>query len=53
MGKHDSTRVDEGKKYRLFLAIKPKARTVLEREKQGLISEPKDYELRLGREEGK
>ena len=41
VGKHNSTRVDEGRKCRILLAIKKfKSRTVMGREEQKLLSDP-------------
>ena len=47
MGRHNSTRVDEGRKCCFFLAIKMKARTVVGRGEKGPLCDP-GSELLLG-----
>ena len=47
VGTHNSTRVDEGRKCRILLPIKTKARTVVGREEEGSLCDP-ESELLLG-----
>ena len=52
VGKHNSTRVDEGRECSSPFAIKMKARTVVGREGESLLSDP-ESEFRLGKEKEK